>query len=157
MLFSAIEPTLYERMGFRVCDACDWWCDQLEEFVGSGPQATLLPADPRRASETLVDLYQRIHRGTLHLHRDAGSHAESLLENPSDIFLFIEQPARGYVRLNRQGEGLDIVEAVIANEDRAPVLRACAALAKELGIPTWYVSSSRPSCPPKVRPTSSRA
>jgi predicted N-acetyltransferase YhbS len=135
LLFSAIPPRLYERIGFAVCDACDFAATDPAALAGSGPPAALEPADPRRLVAELARMYAAAHAGRLHLHRDAAAWRQSV-DDGEDWWFTIGDPARGYVRLADDPEELEIVELVLLDpDDGPPVVRAIAALAADLGRP----------------------
>jgi GNAT superfamily N-acetyltransferase len=145
LLFSAIAPSLYQRLGYRIAPAWEHRCGRLEELANNGPAADLRPLNPQAELDTLVGLYARAHHG-LHLARDAAAWRLSLSQNPGDFFLAVGDPARGYVRLNRDDSRmLDIVELVLLDgQDELPVLRRLAALALGLGrerIDSWLSPS----------------
>ena len=129
LLYSAIPPAYYERMGFRCVEAWHHVCARPYDLSTSGPQATLLPLDPRRESARLAQLYEQHAGSALHLQRDAAGFGRSVSLNPADLFFGVGEPLRGYVRVCWEPGWLEVSELVVADADVAPVLRALAHLA----------------------------
>jgi predicted N-acetyltransferase YhbS len=140
LLFSAVPPAMYERLGFRVAPGWDH-VGPARELAASGPRSDLVPVDPRRDVGTWCDLYARGHPG-LHLRRDEAAWLEALVRNPDDDLLALGEPARGYVRLDPEdAEAIDVVELMVPGDERAAALRAVAALAVEMGrakVSGWF-------------------
>jgi predicted acetyltransferase len=137
LLFSAIPPGLYERLGYRAVPASDLGSEDLEALAASGKAAELVAFDPLDALDELAASYERSHTG-LHLHRDPAAWERSLGNNASDLFLTAGSPDEQYVRLYKGDENLEIVEC--AGGDTAAVVRAVAAMALRLGrkrVDTW--------------------
>lgn len=135
LLFSAIDPGFYERLGFRVLPAWSWRHADPASVAGSGARAELTPIDPRESLALLQRSYRRGHPG-LHLLRDEAAWLSSLRIDPDSLFFSLGD--RGYLRVVCDRESLEILELFC--EDPDPVIRAAAALAAELGlgrIETW--------------------
>lgn len=136
LLYSAIPPALYERIGYRVSAAWLHRCEDPAGLAASGSQAELEPLDPRVLVETLARLYEAFHGG-LHLERDERAMGQSLDYNPHDIFLGVGKPLQGYLRVRlTEPDDLDVVECIVPREMRGPVIRAAAALAAAQGMRT---------------------
>lgn len=141
LLFSAISPAYYGRLGFVAAPAWHHVGTDAADLADSGKQADLTPVDPRQEVEALLACYRSEHRG-LHVIRDDEEWHAALTRNADDIFLGLGTPLRGYVRLNAEdSEGLDVVELMVAPEDRASALRSVAALAAGMGrqvVEGWF-------------------
>ncbi len=140
LLYSAIPPAFYERLGYRVVPAWRPSCDRPIELATSGPRAPWTPLDPRRDAAALATLYERHHRG-VHLHRDAALFRRSVELNGADTFYGIGDPLRGYVRLTVEDGTVEVVEDVVPEADRAAVLRSVAHLAVAVGakaVEGWF-------------------
>ena len=141
LLFSALPPAYYERLGFRASPAWHHVCARAAELAASGPRAELVPLDPRADVEALLARYRGGHEG-LHVHRDAGEWRASLTRGALDVFFSLGTPLRGYVRLNPEdADGLEVVELMVPHAERAQALRAVAALAADLGrnvVEGWF-------------------
>jgi predicted N-acetyltransferase YhbS len=135
LLFSAIPPGMYERLGFRIAPAHAWTCTDprglSEAEAGAG--AELLPIDPYRHLGGLDRLFHGT-RGGLYLWRDEAAWRRNVALNSADVFFALGALERGYVRLV-DGEGeLEIVELCLADPgDERAALAAVARLAVELG------------------------
>lgn len=141
LLFSAIPPALYERLGFRVVPARHLVCPRPAELAASGPRIAWMPIDPRREVGALASLYERRHDGALHLHRDPERFRQSVDLNPEDLFFGLGDPLRGYVRLSVEGDRVEVVEDVVPAPERAAALRAVARLAaslRALTVEGWF-------------------
>ncbi len=134
LLFSAIAPAYYERLGFRALAAWQHVAAQPAELAASGPRAALRPLDARREAVTLAALYERHHAGTLHLARGAERLLRTLAWNPSNAFYGIGDPLEGYVRVRCEEQELDVLELIVPPHQRAPVLRALAHVAASLSL-----------------------
>jgi predicted N-acetyltransferase YhbS len=135
VLFAAIAPTQYERLGFRVEPAHGFTCPRLEALAGGGEAARLVPIDPRREGERLAAAWRAAHAGRLHPHRDVARFLESV-EDASDDWFFEVEGARGYVRLHAEAAEPELEVAELVFPDPAvegPVLRAVARIAQGLG------------------------
>ena len=141
LLFTAIPPAYYERLGFGVAPAWHHVCDAAGELAASGPQADLVPLDPRRDVPSLLACYQGAQTG-LHVFRDEEEWRAGLVRNPSDVFFGLGEPVRGYVRLNPEyPQGVDVVELMVPTVERATVLRTVAELCVGLGrtvVEGWF-------------------
>lgn len=141
LLFSAIPPAYYERLGFRVAPAWRHVCRTAAELAASGSRARLVPLDPRRDVETLLGSYQQAHAG-LHVFRDEAEWAAALTRNANDLFFGLGGAEAGYVRVNLEdGEGIEVVELMVPAAERASALRAVAALADAMGrqvVEGWF-------------------
>lgn len=177
VLFSAIAPAYYERLGFVRSPAWEWKCDRLGDLAASGPAAELTPVDPRGMTMPLAALWQRFHRGRLHAHRDPELFLRSVEIGPRDWFLGVgggeDGAARGYVRVAKDadGEPLEIVEPVLLDPaDELPVLRALARLALDASLPglegwlepsdavrAWFTEVPRDTTLPMLRGAPSHA
>ena len=141
LLYSAIPPAFYERLGYRVAPAWRPSCTtRLAELAASGPHVAWTPLDPRREAATLATLYERHHRGA-HLHRDEAGFRRSVELNVRDTFFGLGQPLVGYVRLAVEDGWVEVVEDVVPEPDRAAALRTVARLAVDLaskGVEGWF-------------------
>ena len=141
LLYSAIPPAFYERLGYRVAPAWRPSCTtRLAELAASGPHVAWTPLDPRREAATLAALYERHHRG-VHLHRDEAGYLRSIDLNVRDTFFGLGQPLEGYVRLAIEDGWVELVEDVVPERDRAAALRTVARLAVDLaskGVEGWF-------------------
>lgn len=168
LLFSAIPPAYYERLGYRACPAWDHVCTRPAELAESGVATELLPFDPRAALPELQRVYAHAHAGRLHLHRDAAGWERSLAVSPADWWLGIGDPdgdLRGYARLDLEARSVDLLELVLTDpEDEAPALRALARMAVELDrtelgcwlppsptVSAWFEDRGRAKTLPMVR------
>lgn len=131
LLFSAIPPALYARLGFAPLASHDWCCDDPAALAASGPLASLWPLDPVAALDMLVRRYDGARSGW-RLHRDAATWRRSLQENAQDVF-FELGPGEGYVRVVDGDGELEVVELVAEPDRAAEALRALGALAVGLG------------------------
>lgn len=159
LLYSGIPPSYYARLGYRVAAGWDWISSDLEAIAAMDP-APWTQADPRDERDALLGAYARHHRGVLSLRRDPALHDRTLRLNPRDTWHLCEG---GYVRLEVDGDDLEVVEMIVP-PDRAPaVLAACAAMALERGldcmrgwlepsefVETWFTPRSREKTLPMV-------
>jgi GNAT superfamily N-acetyltransferase len=165
LLYSAIPPAFYERLGYREAPAWNAHCGELAELFDSGEAAELRPLEARRAQPELEAVYRAGHRG-LHLHRDAEAWSTSLACNPRDVFFGLGAPLRGYARISAdRSDALEVIELVLRDPGESlPVLRALAGLALELGrkritgwfpcsegLEAWFVDQGRGRTLPMVR------
>lgn len=134
LLYSAIAPAYYERLGFCAMAAWQHVAAQPAELAASGPRAELRPLDARREAAALAALYERHHAGALHLARDAERLVRTLAWNPSNAFYGVGDPLQGYVRVCCEDEELEVIELIVPGDQRAPVLRALAHLAAALPL-----------------------
>lgn len=135
VLFSAIPPGLYERLGFRVVPASGARCQDAAQLATSGDRAELVPLDPFVERARLRAAHDALTDG-LRTARDAAAWDESLLCNPGDRFF---AAAEGYVRLIEDDGAIEVVELCVRRP--AAVLRAVAALAVALGrgrVEGWF-------------------
>lgn len=133
LLYSAIPPGFYERLGFRAVPAWGHVCEDLPALADSGERATLEPLDGVRGAGSLAALYTEHHRG-LHLGRDHQAFLRSIDRNPEDLFFGFGESPHGYVRLYVDPPtSADLVELVGPAAAQPAVLRAVAALAGGLG------------------------
>lgn len=140
LLYSAIAPAFYERLGYRVAPAWRPSCRRTAELAASGPHLPWTPLDPRREAATLAALYERHHRG-VHLHRDEAGFLRNVELNVRDIYFGLGHPLTGYVRLTVEDDYVEVVEDVVPETDRAAALRTVARLAVELtakGVDGWF-------------------
>jgi len=141
LLFSAISPAYYARLGFSVVPAWRHVCSSAAELAASGPQAELVPLDPRLDVETLTACYRAVHGG-LHVHRDENEWREALVRNARDVFFGLGAPLQGYVRLNTDDqEGIEVVELMVPPQEQESVLRAVAGLTAAMGrreVEGWF-------------------
>lgn len=141
LLYSAIPPAYYERLGFRALPARHHVGEDPSALAASGPQHALLPLDPLGASAGLAALYEAFHGDALHLHRDAAGFRSNLALNAGDLVYGIGDPLRGYARTTLDETSLEVSELVVPPADRAPTLRALADLAARLGrsrLEGWF-------------------
>lgn len=129
LLYSAIPPLFYERMGYRVAPGWSWSAEDLCAVADSGPRAALVPLDPRVEQARLIAAWRRGHPGPRML-RDPEAWAENLALNPADLFFAVG--SWGYARVGRWGQALDITELFCEDPDAA--VRALCALAAEMGL-----------------------
>ena len=141
LLYSAIPPTFYARLGFHVVPAWHHVCARPAELAAGWPWVPFIAIDPRAEATTRADLYTRRHAGALHLHRDAAGFVRSVDLNPDDLFFGVGTPLRGYVRVSVEAESLEVVEEVVPASERAAALRAVGRLAvgcKALTVEGWF-------------------
>lgn len=135
LLFSAVAPAYYERLGFRTLAAHEFRCDRLAEFASSGPQAPLTAVAPLDQVAEFTDLrYRDFRRGEWGVARETAEDWRGSLErNPDDVFLALPDRT-GYVRIADDPEGLEVVELIAPDPDRAvQALRKVASMAVGLG------------------------
>lgn len=137
VLFSAVPPRVYEGMGYRALTAHEHVATDLDGVVASGPQAVLEPMDPRVHLDRLAEVWAARQPGW----RLARSREYWLFlcDYPGTLWFLVPG---GYLCLYREDDALEVAEVFAA--DRPAVLRACAALARELGKPKlqgWFESS----------------
>jgi predicted acetyltransferase len=132
LLYSAIPPAYYERMGFAVAPAWEHTCGRPAELAASGPQAALTPLDPRREARVLAQLYEQHHGVAPHVHRDEAGFARSIALHQDDLYFGLGEPCAGYARVSLYESTLEVTELCVPEEERAPVLRALAQLAARL-------------------------
>jgi predicted acetyltransferase len=136
LLFSAIPPAWYEKLGFRVLPVSEHAAVDLGALVASGPSAELRPMAPRLELPALMEAYDQQQSG-LHMLRDEQGWLRSLAHHPEDRFFAVDG---GYARLVLDDEGLELVELVCAHASEAAAWRGAAGLARELGVSaltTW--------------------
>ena len=140
LLYSAIPPAYYERLGFRVVPAWRPSCTRPAELAASGPHAAWAPVDPRREATTLSALYESHHRGA-HVYRDPARFLRNVELNPGDVYFGLGAPLVGYVRLAIEDGTVEVVENAVPEADRAAVLRSAARLAVGVGakaVEGWF-------------------
>lgn len=160
VLFSAIPPALYERLGFRVVPAHGAVCSDVAGLAGSGPRATLHPFDPLTRIDALVAAFRAVDDG-LRASRDADAWRCSIAEGPRHLYFAVDGDG-GYARIDREPDAIEVVELVAG--DPAPVWRAVAALAARWGIGSvlgwhappaelaaWFAPTDRAHTLPMVR------
>ncbi len=128
LLFSAVDPGLYQRLGFAVAPAWHHACEDLAALA-EGSQAHLRALDPVRERDSLITA-SRAWPG-LHLHRRESDWITHLTENPGDWFFAVS--GGGVLRLHVDKADLDVLELLVPADRRAPVLRAAAALGRDSG------------------------
>lgn len=127
LLFSAIPPAFYERLGYRVLPAGDAVARDPAALAAGGPRAELVPIRAESHPERLREAWDR---APVRLHRDREGWARSLRDDPTDLFLAIGE--RGYVRLHHDADELEVVELEV--DEPVPVIRALAGLAAAGGL-----------------------
>jgi predicted N-acetyltransferase YhbS len=132
LLFSAIDPAFYERLGYVVVPAWDFHCDRAAALADSGPRAELTPLDPRRDVDRLDEAWHAAHDGW-YLDRDAERWRATLEIDPDCLWFAVE--AGGYVRVALEDKELVIVERCTPDPDGA--LRALAAMADGRVVRGW--------------------
>ena len=132
LLFSAIEPAFYERLGYVAVPAWDFHCTRAEAVADSGPRAKLTPLDPRRDVGRLAAAWDAAHDGW-YLDRDEAAWRATLEVNPDDVWFAVE--AGGYLRVEFTKDVLAVIERCTPDPDGA--LCAVAALAGGRTIKTW--------------------
>ena len=125
LLYSAIDASFYERLGYAALPAWDFRCGEVAALAGSGTPAPLVPLDPRREVARLDSAWRAAHGGW-YLERDW---ATTLIDNPDDIWFAVGES--GYMRILIDEDGLDIGECCTDDHDGA--IRAGAALALGVG------------------------
>lgn len=164
LLYSAIPPAFYERIGFRVVPATSPRCERLVDLAASGPVAALTPIDPRKEAEALCRTFREVHGHRWHLDRTPQVHLQSLAESHSQWFFRVDGEA-GYVRLSFEDGEIDVSEWALRDPERAePVLRTVAKLGSEVGakaltgwfdVPEgmrdWFSDAGRAKTLPMVR------
>jgi len=135
LLYAAIAPAYYERLGFRALPASGFRCDRLAELASSGEAATLAPVDPRSELERLVADYAAFHEGLLHVHRGRSAFLRGLDEGSDEWFFRVDGAERGYVRASLERDGsVTLCEAVLLDPALlAPALRGLARFAADSG------------------------
>lgn len=129
LLFSAIPPALYERLGFVVAPGHAWRSADLDAFVDTRP-TELTPTDGFRDAEVLAMLYQAAHEG-LHTYRDGEGFRRSCVNSYEDLFFKLGDPARGYVRLHlADPTELEVTEFIVPEGEEPAALAAVFDLAK---------------------------
>jgi predicted N-acetyltransferase YhbS len=164
LLFSAIPPAYYGRIGYRALPAWAHVADRLDDLAGSGPRATLVAIDPRRHVERLASHYERHHGGALHLHRDAAGYARTVAVHAGDGYLGVGDPLRAYARIALDAESMEVVELVGGEAEFPAVLRELARIASALGkkrlegwfppvpeVAPWFRDEGRATTLPMVR------
>ncbi|TNE85938.1 MAG: N-acetyltransferase [Deltaproteobacteria bacterium] len=143
LLFSAVAPAFYERLGYRVVEAVQWRVS--EPASVQGPRAELLPIDPVAELGMLAETYEHGHAG-LFRPRDEGGWLRTLEDNPVDTWFAVPG---GYLRLNDADGELEIAE--LFAEDPSAVVRAVCDLAAVLGrtVVSW-VDVGEPDGVPRV-------
>ena len=145
LLYSAIPPALYERLGFQVAPAYGWRCEALDAFDDEAA-AAFAPVDGIREVEMLAPLYEAWHPG-LHSYRDAEGFRYSCVRSPDDVFFVLGEPARSYVRLYLdESDEVEITELIVQPEDEAGALAFVFALARRHGrpaVPGWMPPTPR--------------
>jgi predicted N-acetyltransferase YhbS len=132
LLFSAIEPEFYGRLGYVAVPAWDFHCARAEAVADSGPRAQLTPLDPRREGARLAEAWDAAHEGW-YVDRDEAAWRATLEVNPDDVWFAVEEG--GYLRVEFTKDVLAIIERCTPDPDGA--LRAIAALAGGRTIKTW--------------------
>jgi hypothetical protein len=132
LLFSAIAPAFYERLGYVALPAWEFHCERAAVVADSGPRAELTPLDPRRDVARLAASFDAAHDGW-YLDRDEERWRATLEMNPDDLWFAVE--AGGYVRVTLEKDALTVVERCTPDPDGA--LRAVAAMAEGRPITTW--------------------
>lgn len=132
LLFSAIEPAFYGRLGYVAVPAWHFRCERASALADSGPRARLTALDPRRDVARLSEAWHAAHDGW-YLDRDPARWRETLEANPDDLWFAVD--AGGYVRVELEKDVLAIVERCTPDPDGA--LRAVAALAGGRSLSTW--------------------
>jgi predicted N-acetyltransferase YhbS len=134
LLYTAIAPGFYERIGYRRAPAVDRFCDDVAGLAASGDVARLTPLDPCDELPALAECYARARLG-LHLHRGAAELAQSVHERPHDLFFTASTPARSYLRLAQHTDSLEILECESEEPGtQTAMVRAAAALASAVGV-----------------------
>jgi predicted N-acetyltransferase YhbS len=132
LLFSAIPPAFYERLGYVAVPAWEHHCERADALAASGPRAELTPLDPRRDTDRLAASWDAAHDGW-YLDRDDERWRATLGICPDDLWLAVD--AGGYLRVAFESDEMHIVERCTPDPDGA--LRAAAALADGRKITTW--------------------
>ncbi len=132
LLYSAIPPAYYERLGFAVCPAAGFLSEDPAEVAASGEQARLLPCDPLVEPAPYLAAYHAHLRG-LRPERDLASWTAAWTAWPED-WCFAIDGGPGYVRVNDDGDEVAILELCPApGTSPQPAVRAVAALTVQLG------------------------
>jgi len=132
LLFSAIDPAFYARLGWVAVPAWDLRCADTAALADSGPRARLTPLDPHREGDRLAAAWDAAHPGW-YLDRDAEAWRTTLAINPDDLWFAVD--AGGYVRVLLEADEIVLVERCTPDPDGA--LRAVAALAGGRPLTTW--------------------
>lgn len=132
LLFSAIDPAFYGRLGYVAVKAWDFHCSRPEAVAESGPRAGLKPLDPRRDVDRLAAAWDKAHDGW-YVDRDEAGWRATLETNPDDLWFAVE--AGGYIRVEFTKDVLAVIER--CTPDPLGALRAVAALAEKRTIKTW--------------------
>ena len=153
LLYSAVPPAFYERLGFSTLPACDFRCTEIASFAGSGPQADVAPIAPLDHLAALTAL-RRASMGAHEWHIVREREEEwrrDLAINHDDIFLGLwgRGGLEGYVRLVDDPADLEIVELAAPDANRSiDILRRVAAYAVQLGRPCLRGWLRAEHCPP---------
>jgi len=167
LLFSAIAPAIYERLGFHpVTAAARVECPLPDGFAASGPRAALTPIDPHLHLDAIAGAVnataEAMAPGAPFLWRDADAIAWLLSVHPDELVFSVE--GGGFVQLAVDQDGVELT--LLAVPDRGlhlPLLRAVAALAAGLDVgltawlprgatdPAWFVDRSRQHSLPMLR------
>lgn len=132
LLFSAIDPAFYERLGYVVVPAWELHCERARALADSGARAELTPLDPWREVDRLAASWDAAHDGW-YVERDREEWRATLEKNPDNIWFAVE--AGGYLRIVLEKDAMEIVECCTPDPDGA--VRAAAALAEDKSITTW--------------------
>jgi len=130
LLFSAIPPAFYERLGYVAVPAWNFRCNDPARLAASGPRAALTPLNPRREVARLATAWRAAHAGW-YLDRDDARWATTLVDHPDDLWFGLE--SSGYLRLALDADGLEVIECCTVEAERDAALRAAAQLAVEAG------------------------
>lgn len=132
LLFSAIAPAFYQRLGFEGVAAYGWRIHEVGAV--EGPRAELVPIDPLAHLDDLDAAWRLSHAG-VYLARDEQGWRRSVAQSPMDVFFAVEG---GYLRLCDADGDLEVVEVFAT--DPAAVVRSVCDLAAVLGrtVVTWH-------------------
>lgn len=113
LLFSAIPPPYYERMGFRALPAWRHTSERLADIAASGPVLELHPLEPQREVPQLSALYEAHHAGDVHIHRDLAGFSRSIHLAPADLYFGVGDPLAGYIRAEVEETTFEVLELIV--------------------------------------------
>lgn len=169
LLFSAIPPQLYCNLGFRVHPAWDFACNDLAGFAASGPQARLIPLDPRDHMADLHALYRAHLRAqdAWFIDRRADTWETHLMTSPDTDFFGVRDDFGALVAFARtilDDNELEVLELIGAPDTTLAILRTLASVTAQLDgrdlcgwmrpeqiDPAWFDDRGRATCLPMMR------
>ena len=121
LLFSDIEPDFYRRLDYEVTSDRRFDTDALRALAEDGARAGLHPIDPADQLDELIVWYDEAHDDAgLALDRDRDYWESTIEERPDHRFFGVSSPGgreSGYVRVDDDGETLEVLELVLPDAD----------------------------------------